>query len=47
MKSYGEQKLDKQRMDTLQIGYSCCGGDGYRDWFTVPWQKHTAEYVAN
>lgn len=37
MIKYREDHTFKQEMDLLQMEYSCCGNDGYTDWFQVSW----------
>ncbi len=27
----------KQQIDTLQMGYGCCGSESYEEWLTIPW----------
>lgn len=27
----------KKTVDMLQIGFQCCGNNGFRDWFEIQW----------
>lgn len=37
MKSYNLDATLKEEFDLLQMRYSCCGQDSYKDWFHVKW----------
>lgn len=37
MSKYSENDTVKVEIDTLQIEFTCCGNDGYEDWFNIQW----------
>ncbi|KAG8190029.1 hypothetical protein JTE90_000124 [Oedothorax gibbosus] len=37
MERYSRDKNVKEKIDLLQINYSCCGVEGYKDWYHVSW----------
>jgi len=43
LSKYSTSAEVKLRLDNLQTKFRCCGVNGYRDWFTVPWQKYTSK----
>ncbi|PIK40510.1 putative formin-like protein 14 [Apostichopus japonicus] len=37
MSKYSENDTVKVEFDLLQIEFTCCGNDGYEDWFDIQW----------
>ncbi|KAJ8045085.1 Peripherin-2 [Holothuria leucospilota] len=37
MSKYSENDTVKVEIDTLQIEFTCCGNEGYEDWFDIQW----------
>lgn len=37
MAAYKDDATTKEKVDTLQFTFSCCGSRSFRDWFTITW----------
>ncbi|KAK7103632.1 peripherin-2-like [Littorina saxatilis] len=37
MQQYSKDPSVKSRLDVLHMEYECCGDEGFKDWFIVPW----------